>query len=70
MKQEYELGRVFKDRYVEKYKLLNSSYVFNEVDNLLHITVLIFLYRLCNIDCQECSGKLSMLWVEKCLREG
>lgn len=31
MKQEYELGRLLKDRYVEKQKLLNSSYLFKEI---------------------------------------
>ncbi|RMX58966.1 hypothetical protein pdam_00014633 [Pocillopora damicornis] len=31
MKQEYELGRLLKDRYVENNKLLNSSYLFKEI---------------------------------------
>jgi len=35
MKQEYELGKFLKDRYVTEYKLLNSSYLLNEVEKLL-----------------------------------
>ncbi|KAJ7383669.1 mitochondrial acyl carrier protein [Desmophyllum pertusum] len=31
MKQEYELGKFLKDRYVKEYQLLNSSYMFKEI---------------------------------------
>ena len=32
MKQEYELGKFLKNRYVTKYNLLNSSYLLKEVN--------------------------------------
>lgn len=31
MEQEYELGQFLKDRYVNEYKLLNSTYLLKEV---------------------------------------
>ena len=32
MRQEYKLGQLLKDLYVDKYKLLNSSYLLKEVN--------------------------------------